>query len=323
MSTVADLDDEMEAMLREIEGMGMTPDAAAPTAAAAPEPEPAAEPPIETTDEAMAALADMLKDDIEDISDTPTASDIPDAQDIAEMEAAVAAIEEEAAETKPAAKKGTTAADLAKKRLKDEGFIVPEKSAAKVADPDAKVKDGEGAPTPTDPENVVKAPKPAPRVSAASTTDDVLDPEQVKIDIAINPTDLDTELIQHPGLQLHYALKTAGARRAYERLKSGVEILEARLDSSYRDKLFDGTKKPTEAAIRNALVADPQYASAQAKLIDAQHLWKMCEAVESSFHSRKDILLEVARDRRKEKEGAMRVLDDTELRERVLAGMKK
>lgn len=342
MSTEAVLDDEMEAMLREIEGMGMTPEA--PAAAA---PAPAA--PIETTEDAMDALAAMLEEDIEDIAVTeaPAATAVVDeigqaeinaALDVADkevddMEAMVAAIEAEAKAAAPKAEPApapapaakVTAADMAKKRLKDEGFILPGAGLVVPETVEAVAEVVAAGPTPTDPENVVVKPKPAPEpVKAATTsTDDLMDPEQIKIDISINPTDLDNELIRHPGLQLHYALKTAGARRAYERLKSGVEILEARLDSSYRDKLFDGTKKPTEAAIRNALVADPSYAAAQARLIDAQHLWKMCEAVESSFHSRKDMLLEVARDRRKEREGSLRVLSDEGLRERVLAGMTK
>lgn len=297
------LDDEMEAMLREIEGMGMTPEAekAAEVVSA---PEKTVVP--EATTEEMEALEEMIVAEGFD----------PDA----ELIAAIAAVEEKAKASAPKAKAAETKPPV-------EDFVKVERATVtseytEVGEPVTMTY--VSTPTPTDPENVIKKDKaPAAAVRPASSTD-ILDPEQVKRDIAINPTDLDTALIQHPGMQLHYALKTADARRAYERLKSGVEILEAQLDSSYRDKLADGAgKKPTEAAIRNALVADPKYASAQAKLIDAQHLWKMCEAVESSFHSRKDILLEVARDRRKEKEGSMRILDDTELRERVLAGIKK
>lgn len=326
MSTAVELDDEMEAMLREIESMGMTPEIPVATAPA-PEPAvPAPAPAVKSEDQEMADLEAMLSSDIENIGDSadihPSAA-IADTSDISDIEAAVAAIETRAVEEKaaaPAAPK-ITAADLARKRLKEEGFIEPAKPA-----PAAKIE-----PDFTEPDNEVKV-KPAPaapkvetskKATASSAASEILDPDQIKRDIAINPTDLDSALIEHPGLQLHYALKTADARRAYERLKSGVEILEAQLDSKYREELFDGGKKPTEAAIRNAVVGDPKYAAAQAKLIDAQHLWKMCEAVESSFHSRKDILLEVARDRRKEKEGALRVMEETDLREKVAAVMRK
>lgn len=330
MSTAVELDDEMEAMLREIEGMGMTPEAPVPATAAPAAPAPAPAAPVAevgNADEEMAALEAMLKSDIENIGDTadihPSAA-IDDSADIADIDAAVAAIEAKPAPAPaPAPEKVVTAADLAKARLKAEGFIEPAPSAkiepdrTEAKEPDNEVKPKPASATPP------KTEAPKRPAAASSSTSDILDPDQIKRDIAINPTDLDTALIEHPGLQLHYALKTADARRAYERLKSGVEILEAQLDSKYREELFDGGKKPTEAAIRNAVVGDPKYAAAQAKLIDAQHLWKMCEAVESSFHSRKDILLEVARDRRKEKEGAMRVMEETDLRGKVDAMMRK
>jgi hypothetical protein len=330
--TAAVLDDEMEAMLREIEGMGMTPEAPVAAAAPAPAPKPAPAPAAEKVDD-LAGLEAALND-IQDIEDSPAIAAIADSVNMDDIDAAVAAIEAEHAVKPPTSPAPTaapkvTAADLAKKRLKEEGFIEP---AAKTTAPEPEVippaPEADYTEPPVNPKEIVPKPavsaKTAPpaRVTAPSSHD-ILDPEQVKKDISINPTDLDSALIEHPGLQMHYALKTADARRAYERLKSGVEILEAKLDASYRDKLFDGGKKPTEAAIRNAVVADPQYATAQAKLIDAQHLWKMCEAVESSFHSRKDILLEVARDRRKEKEGAMRVMEDSELRDKVGAMMRK
>lgn len=293
------IDDEMEAMLREIETMGMQPD--------------------KTT--TMSEVAELVVAEIDATSDAELA------REMAEIEDAVATIEKKP-EPKPKAPKAERD-PVAKLEEKSPEEIAEQMAEIKAALIEAEAKKAaavEARPTPTDPENVIPAakPTPAPAARPASSTADILDPAQIKIDISINPADLDTALIQHPGLQMHYALKTADARRAYERMKSGVEILEAQLDSGYREKLSDSAgKKPTEAAIRNAVVGDPKYASAQTKLIDAQHLWKMCEAVESSFHSRKDILLEVARDRRKEKEGSLRILEDEGLRERVLAGLKK
>lgn len=169
----------------------------------------------------------------------------------------------------------------------------------------------------------------APRVeSRAVTSSDgtalksFIDPDQVKIDISINTGDLDTAMIEHPALELHYATQTAHARRQYERIKSAVEILEAKLDAEIRTA-WVGEKKPTEAAIKAAVLSDKRYSSAQSKMIDAQHIWKLCEATESAFHSRKDLLLEVARDRRKEKEGQMRVLEGQEMRESVLKMLRE
>lgn len=169
------------------------------------------------------------------------------------------------------------------------------------------------------------APTPMPRTVAAgdgTALNTFIDHEQVKADISINTGDLDTAMIEHPGLELHYAMQTAHARRQFERLKSAVEILEAKIDANVREQWI-GEKKPTEAAIKAAVLADKRYSSAQSKLIDAQHIWKLCEATENAFRSRKDLLLEVARDRRKEKEGQMRVFEGQEMRESVLKMLRE
>ena len=152
-----------------------------------------------------------------------------------------------------------------------------------------------------------------------------IDDTKVKVDISINTADLDSAMIQHAGLEWHYATQTAHARYQYERIKSAVEILEAKLDAEYRESLAaaaegDGDKKkkaPTEAAIKATILADRRYASAQSRLHESQHIWKLCEATENAFRSRKDMLLEVARDRRKEREGELRVLEEKSLQERA------
>lgn len=198
---------------------------------------------------------------------------------------------------------------------------VPEPVAAKpvAVEPKPAVAEVKPAPAP-EPAPAVEAvrPKPAAVASGDGTAlNTFIDTDQVKMDISINSADLDTAMITHPGLELHYATQTAHARRQYERLKSAVEILEAKIDADVREK-WVGEKKPTEAAIKASVLADKRYSSAQSKLIDAQHIWKLCEATENAFRSRKDLLLEVARDRRKEREGQMRVLEGQEMRDSVL-----
>ena len=129
--------------------------------------------------------------------------------------------------------------------------------------------------------------------------------------------DLDSAMVEHASLYVHYASQTVSARRQYERLKNAFEILEARLDAQYREALASEGKKATEAAIRNALVADSRWSGAQARVIEAQSIWKLCEVAESALVQRKDLLLEIARDRRREREGELRVLEAKSQRERV------
>lgn len=156
-------------------------------------------------------------------------------------------------------------------------------------------------------------------VKNSVTLDNFIDPDQVKKDLSINVADLDTAMAEHPGLELEYARATANARRQHERLKSAFDILEAKLNARYRESLSQGGKKPTVDQIANSVTGDKAWSSGRSLVIDAQHIWKLCEATESAFHSRKDMILEIARDRRKEREGEMRVMENTALRDAALA----
>lgn len=172
------------------------------------------------------------------------------------------------------------------------------------------------------PEREDTPPKPS---DAAKTDEDpralktFIDPDELRKDVNINPADLDNAMIQHASLYVHYATQTVNARRQYDRIKSAVEILEAQLDDQYRKRAADEGKKTTEALLKNQITADPRYASAQQKLIEAHSIWKLADVAERAMEQRKDLLLEVARDRRKEKEGQARVMEMDRLKESYTA----
>lgn len=177
-------------------------------------------------------------------------------------------------------------------------------------------------------EETTVAPEAPPRVKVGNETalKRFIDSDQLKKDVSINPNDLDNEMIQHASLYVHYATLTVNARRQFDRLKSAFEILEARLDGEIRSSMLDTGKKPTEASIKATMVADPRWSGAQAKVIEAGSIWRQCEVSESAMSMRRDMLLEIARDRRKEFEGNLRVKENESMRERVLGmieGAKK
>jgi len=145
-----------------------------------------------------------------------------------------------------------------------------------------------------------------------------IDFDQLKKDVSINPSDLDNDMIQHASLYVHYASMTVNARRQYDRLKSGFEILEARLDSEIRTVAAAEGKKITETGIKSAMTADPRWSGAQAKVIEAGSIWRACEVAENAMSQRRDLILEIARDRRKEREGQLHVMENNSMRERVL-----
>jgi hypothetical protein len=148
-----------------------------------------------------------------------------------------------------------------------------------------------------------------------------VDPEQLKKDISIDLTDLSGNMAQHSALYVFYATRTVRAKRQYERYKVAVEILEGKLDGEYRLKLKEENPKTTEGQIRAALVLDARYRRAYAQLIDAQQEYRLAEVAERSFEHRKDMLLQIARDAAKEKEGGLRVAVNQANRERMLDAM--
>jgi len=144
-----------------------------------------------------------------------------------------------------------------------------------------------------------------------------VDSDELKRDVRINPVDLDNAMIEHASLFVHYASQAVKARSQYDRVKNGFEILEAKLDAEHRERFASEGKKVTEAQIKAAMTADPRWSKGQAMVIEAHGIWKLADIAQSAFDQRKDLLLEVARDRRKEKEGQMRVLEGQAQRDRV------
>lgn len=150
-----------------------------------------------------------------------------------------------------------------------------------------------------------------------------IDAEQLRTDVSINITNLDDAMVNQAGLFVHYASMTIKARKQYERLKSTVEIIESKLYAQYRQQMIADGIKVTEAQIDNAIKTDKQWVGAQSKLIEAQSIWKMCEAAENALGMRKDMVLELARDRRKEREGELRVSELHEQRDKVIEMLRE
>lgn len=153
-----------------------------------------------------------------------------------------------------------------------------------------------------------------------------IDTDQLKKDVDINVTDLTTDMKNHTGLQVHYAMQSVRARRQLERCKIAAEVIEAQLDAHWRTTLKEENAKTTEAQIRAAIVADARYRATQAKLIDAQTEFRYAEAAANAFDGRRELLLQIARDAAREQAGPLRVManqDAVTKREQLLETMKK
>lgn len=150
-----------------------------------------------------------------------------------------------------------------------------------------------------------------------------IDTAKLTQDLSINPVNLDDAMIGQAALYMYYAGLTIEARKQYERLKSTVGIIESKLYAENRARLISEGTKPTEGQINAATQTDTRWVAAQGKLIEAQGIWKMCEHAEQAFGQRKDMVLELARDRRKEREGEQRILEAKESQNAVLQLIKQ
>lgn len=145
-----------------------------------------------------------------------------------------------------------------------------------------------------------------------------IDPDVLKKDIKIDPTKMDENMREHASLYVHYAVQAVRARRQYERWKTAFELLESQLDAKHREALKESGAKVTEAQIRAAMVQDPSWTKCSAQVIEAQQVFRLAEIAERSFDQRKDMLLQLARDAAREREGQLRVNGVTAGREGVL-----
>lgn len=147
----------------------------------------------------------------------------------------------------------------------------------------------------------------ADAAKATRTLRTFIDINKLTEDVGFTIETLQDAMLKHTGLFVYYASQTIEARKQFEKAKAGVDILKAKLDDEHRTTLKAGGAKTTEGAIEAAVTSDTRYIGAQARLIEAQGIWKLCEVAESAFSQRRDMLLELARDRRKEREGELLV----------------
>jgi hypothetical protein len=165
----------------------------------------------------------------------------------------------------------------------------------------------------------VAAAAPAPAVTKSGLKVFV-DVAQLKRDLAVNPNDLDDAVISQAPMFVHYAEQAAYARRQYEKAKLAADILESQLDSAWRKKLAEDGGKVTEKMVENAVKADPRYASAQNQIIEARALFDIANDAREAYTQRKDMIVQISVDRRREREGQLRIIAAKEGENAVQSG---
>jgi len=112
--------------------------------------------------------------------------------------------------------------------------------------------------------------------------------------LTIDKTRLDDECENQPYLVWDYGRMTAKALKLLDEARADMKVAEAEVDISIRenpaDYDLDADKKPTEAAIKGAILRSKEFQNASKKCIDAQYRLNMLEAANKALDHRRTSL---------------------------------
>lgn len=144
----------------------------------------------------------------------------------------------------------------------------------------------------------------------------ILDPNQIAKDDAINPNDLQNAFLKQSGYYHYYARLKMDAMRQYERAKAAFELLESKLDHAYRITLTEeaktGGSKVTEAAVKATVTNDKRWWAANKAQIDAKAIDSYAKDTLEGFKQRKDMLIQAGADARQERQAEIRTMIGSE-----------
>lgn len=105
--------------------------------------------------------------------------------------------------------------------------------------------------------------------------------------VKIDPYNLDREWQQQPDYMLSCMNALAEARRELDRAKEAYDITVAEIDQNIRE---NSDKKPSEKAIENMILLEPDVQAAKKDLIEAKYNVSMLEAARAGLENKREAL---------------------------------
>jgi hypothetical protein len=135
----------------------------------------------------------------------------------------------------------------------------------------------------------------------------LIDTKRLATDVGFNPDDLDSAMSEHSPLFVHYTVLASKARVQYERIKMMADVYDAKLNAKHREAILAAGDKATEASVTAAVKSDPAWAAIQMRVIEARGVHEIANGACEAFKQRSSMIIQTAADRRKEREGEMRM----------------
>lgn len=152
------------------------------------------------------------------------------------------------------------------------------------------------------PRRVIEGDKPT-RSSLDKAVKQYVDPSEVRRDVTISAGNIEQDLVEHSALVAYYGSLMAQARRQRDRIKTSLEIGEARIAEGIRAKYAAEGTKVTEARVEQLVRIDPAYASLRQMLDEANASLVQAEVAIESFRQRSSMLIQLSAGERVERAG--------------------
>ena len=132
--------------------------------------------------------------------------------------------------------------------------------------------------------------------------------EAFETDIKIDDLDLDVAFREQASLYAHYAVLYRDAQRVAGAKKINLDVTRSEIDKSIRDAAATAGTKLTQAQIDAEIDRDKRYIQARLASIDASASEKLLANTLEAFGQRKDMLVQLGAQHRKEMEGPLHMM---------------
>lgn len=122
----------------------------------------------------------------------------------------------------------------------------------------------------------------------------------VEKEMEINVSSLDEERIKHASRRAWLGVASVRYKVHAERLYHELKILKAKLAKEYRSWASQNQTRVTESMVEENVLTDERYLNLLEEYFEVSKIAEELSKVERAYDDRKDMLLEISRDRREE-----------------------
>lgn len=157
---------------------------------------------------------------------------------------------------------------------------------------------------------------------------ELVDPYQLKKDMAYSLSDLSTAMAEQASMFAHYGVLAARASRQVDEMKLLLENAEARVYRRVRDAAAVAGNKLTEAQVEKTVAVHPQVVAFKKAVNEARQIESVAKTAVEAFRHRRDMLIQHGATSREEMKGELSISRRREMegsikdqRERMLQGL--